>query len=182
MQTQTADLFLLEDLEDVGRTSELAERDLDALRAVASWIKGFVVRPHADLGRAGAVCPFVPVALERKTFWLAAEQIGDLSVPDVVALMSGYTSLFRRTPPVDDDDATYKVIVVVFPDLSPDRAGGVFAEVLQELAVPSYAAAGIVFGPFYEGNTGTAIYNAAFRPFQSPVPFLFVRRGVISDW
>jgi hypothetical protein len=36
-------LFLLEDLEDVGRTSELAESDLDALRAVADWISTFVV-------------------------------------------------------------------------------------------------------------------------------------------
>jgi hypothetical protein len=38
MPTQTTDLFLLEDLEDVGRTSELAESDLDALHAVADWI------------------------------------------------------------------------------------------------------------------------------------------------
>jgi hypothetical protein len=41
---------------------------------------------------------------------------------------------------------------------------------------------GILFGPYYEGNMGTAIYNSSFRPFQSPVPFLFVRHGVISDW
>ena len=41
---------------------------------------------------------------------------------------------------------------------------------------------GILFGPYYEGNEGTAIYNSRFRPFQSPVPFLFVRRWVISDW
>ena len=89
MPTQTTNLFLLEDLEDVGRTSELAESDLDALHAVADWIKTYVVKPHADLGRAGPVCPFVPGALER---------------------------------------------------------------------------------------------NSSFRPFQSPVPFLFVRQGVISDW
>jgi hypothetical protein len=25
-------------------------------------------------------------------------------------------------------------------------------------------------------------YNSSFRPFQSPVPFLFVRHGVTSDW
>src|SRR5918995_2761640 len=57
-----------------------------------------------------------------------------------------------------------------------------FDDVLQHLAVPSYAQDGIVFGPFYEGNEGTAIYNSSFRPFQSPVPFLFVRHTVISDW
>ena len=118
MPAQTTNLFLLEDLEDVGRTSELAESDLDALHAVAGWIKTYVVQPHKDLGRAGPVCPFVPEALERKTLWLAPEQIVDRDMPD-----------------------------------------------------------GIVFGPFYEGHEGTAIYNSNFRPFGSPVPFLFVRQG-----
>jgi hypothetical protein len=181
-QTMPTNLFLLEDLEDVGRTSELAERDLDALHAVADWIETFVVRPHKDLGRAGPVCPFVPGALERKTLWLAPEQIADRGVPDVVELINGYKSLFLGTQPTDGDDATYKVIVVVFTDLSGDRAQGVFDDVLQHLAVPSYVEDGIVFGPFYEGNEGTAIYNSSFRPFTSPVPFLFVRNGVISDW
>jgi hypothetical protein len=182
MPTQTTDLFLLEDLEDVGRTSELAESDLDALHAVAGWIKAFVVRPHEDLGRAGPVCPFVPRALERRTLWLAPQQIADRSVPDVVELINGYKSLLLDTQPIDGDDAIYQVIVVVFTDLSADRAQGVFDDVQQHLAVPSYVEDGIVFGPFYKGNEGTAIYNTNFRPFQSPVPFLFVRHGVISDW
>jgi AAA ATPase domain len=33
-----------------------------------------------------------------------------------------------------------------------------------------------------KANEGTAIYNSSFRPFQSPVPFLFVRHGVTGDW
>jgi hypothetical protein len=179
---QTSNLFLIEDLEDSSRTSELPESDLDALRAVADWIKTYVVEPHKDLGRAGPVCPFVPGALERKTLWLAPEQIADRGVPAVVELMSGYKSLFLDAQPTDGDDATYKVIVVVFTDLSADRAQGVFDGVLEQIAVPSYVDDGIVFGPFHERFEGTAIYNSSFRPFRSPVPFLFVRHGVISDW
>jgi hypothetical protein len=182
MRTPTADLFLLEDLEDVGRTSELAESDLNALHAVADWIKTFVVKPHKDLGRAGTVCPFVPGSLERKTLWLALEQIADRDVPELVELMNGYKRLLLDTRPTDGDDVIYNVIVVVFSDLPADRAQGVFDDVLNQLAVPSYVEDGILFGPYYEGNEGTAIYNSSFRPFQSPVPFLFVRHGVISDW
>jgi hypothetical protein len=59
---------------------------------------------------------------------------------------------------------------------------GVFDAVLKHLAVPSYVEDGILFGPCYEGDKGTAMYNSSFRPFQSPVPFLFVRHGVTSDW
>jgi hypothetical protein len=179
---ETTNLFLLEDLEDDGRTSELAESDLDALRAIADWIKSFVVKPHKDLGRAGTVCPFVPESLERNTLWLAPEQIANRDMPEVVELMSGYKRLLLDTRPTDGDDVVYNVIVVVFSDLPADRAQGVFDDVLNHLAVPSYVEDGILFGPYYEGNEGTAIYNSSFRPFQSPVPFLFVRHGVPGDW
>jgi hypothetical protein len=182
MATPTTNLFLLADLEDPGRTSELAESDLAALRSVADWIKTFVAKPHHDLGRAGPVCPFVPAALEHETLWLAPERIADRSAPEVVDVMNGYKSLFLDTQPIDGDNVSSKVIVVVFTDLSAERAQGVFADVQEHLSVPSYANAGILFGPFYKGNKGTAIYNSSFRPFQSPVPFLFVRNGVISDW
>jgi uncharacterized protein DUF6875 len=182
MTSQTADLFLLEDLEDVRRTGELAERDRAALHTVAGWITSFVSKPHEDLGREGPVCPFVPGALERKVLWLTPEQLGDQGVPEVVELMDGYKRLFLRTEPTDGDDAGYKSIVVVFPDLPAGRAQVLFDGVLEHLALTSYAEDGVIFGPFYVGNEGTALYNASFRPFQSPVPFLFVRTTVVSDW
>ncbi len=182
MSKQTSNFYLLEDLEDVGRTAELPESDRNALHAVADWIKAFVIRPHEDLGRAGPVCPFVPGSLERKTLWLVPERIAGRGVPHLVERMNSYKHLLLDTKPTHSDDTNYNVIVAVFTDLPADRAQGVFGDILQQLAVPSYVEDGIVFGPFYEGNTGTAIYNASFRPFQSPVPFIFVRQGVISDW
>jgi hypothetical protein len=182
MATQSNNLFLLEELEDTGRTSELEENELTALRAVADWIKTFIAKPHPDLGRAGPVCPFVPWALDHRTLWLAPEQIADRDTADVAELMNGYKDLFLNTQPIDGENAITKVIVVVFTDLPPERGQSVFDDVLQQLAVPSYADSGNLFGPFYEGNKGTAIYNSNFRPFQAPVPFLFVRNGVISDW
>jgi uncharacterized protein DUF6875 len=182
MTARTTNLFLLEDLEDTARPSELAESDLAALRAVAGWIRSFVVKPHRDLGRSGPVCPFVPGSLERRTLYLAPERVADRDVPDVVELLSSYRRLLLEAPPADGDGVDYGVIVVVFTDLPADRAAALFDEVLQPLAGPSYAEDGIVFGPFYEGHVGTAIYNPSFRPFQSPVPFIFVRHGVAGDW
>lgn len=179
---QSTNLFRLEDLEDTERTSELAEGDLDALHAVADWIKSFVIRPHKDLGRAGPVCPFVPGSLARGTLWLAPEKITDRNMPDVVELIAGYQRLFLDTRPTEGDDATYKSFVVLFTDLSADRAKEFFDDLLQHLAVPSYVEHGFVMGGFYQGNEGTAVYNPEFRPFTSPVPFLLVRQAVISDW
>ena len=180
---QTSNLFLLEDLEDAGRTSRLSDSDLAALRAVADWIRTYVLQPHEDLvGHDGPVCPFVPGSVERRSLWLAPEQIADRAMPDVVELMSGYERRLLENQPTNGDGVNHDVIAVVFTDLSADRAQSVFEGVLRELAVPSYVEHGLLFGPYYEGNAGTAIYNPSFRPFESPVPFLFVRHGVISDW
>jgi hypothetical protein len=178
----TTQLLLLEELDDSSKTRALSERELGALHAVADWIKSFVIKPHEDLGRAGTVCPFVPGSLERKTLWLAPERIAERDVPEVVELMGGYKRLLLEARPTEGDDVIYNVIVVVFTDLPADRAQGVFDEVLEPLAVQSYAEDGILFGPYYEGNEGAAVYNSSFRPFQSPVPFMFVRHGVTSDW
>jgi hypothetical protein len=102
-----------------------------------------VVKHHNDLGRAGTVCPFVPGSLERKTLWLAPEQLADRDVPEVVELLSGYKRLLLDTRPTEGDDVIYNVVVVVFTDLSADRAQGVFDDVLKQLAVPSYLEDGI---------------------------------------
>jgi hypothetical protein len=179
---QTANLFLLEDLDDATRTSELARSDLDALQTVAGWIKSFIVMPNDELGRAGPICPFVPVSLERKTLWLAPEHAAACSSADVVELVTAYEELFLGAQPTDADDAIYKAIVVVFTDLSPALAGQLFDDVLQELAIPSYVGEGFVMGGSYAGNEAGAIYNPSFRPFTSPVPFFLIRPAVITDW
>jgi hypothetical protein len=183
MPAQTTNLFLLEDLEHSSRTRNLADSDLHALHAVAHWIKTFVARPNKDLGRAGPVCPFVSGALERKTLWLAPEQIANQSVPDAVRLISGYTRLLLRAQPLEGDDAIYKAIVVVFTDLSADRAKDFVDDVqIQDLKRLSYVEDGVVLGEFHERNDGSAIHNLSFQPFQAPVPFLLMRPAVISDW
>jgi hypothetical protein len=179
---QATNLFLLEDLEDVRRTGSLPEGDIQALHAVGDWIKTFVARPNKDLGRAGTVCPFVPGALERNTLWLAAEQIANRTLPDVLALIDDYKRRLLNAQPVEGDDATYKSIVVVFTDLPADRAKDLLDDVVAQLAIPSYVEEGLVLGEFYPHNEGTAIYDPRFRPFTSPAPFLLMRLAVITDW
>jgi hypothetical protein len=182
MAAQASNLFLLQDLENSSRTAKLAPSDLSALRTVAGWIKSFVACPHKDLGRNGPVCPFVPEALERKSLWLASERIAGRSVADVVQVINGYKTQFLHAQPIDGEGANYKSLVVVFTDLSGDRAKDLFDDLLKHLAVPSYAEDGLVLGPFYQSNEATAIHNRGFRPFTAPVPFLLMRHAVISDW
>ena len=103
-QAETANLFLLEDLEDAGRIRGLAESDLDALGSVADWIKTYVLKPHKELiGRDGTVCPFLPGSVERKTLWLGPEQVADGGGPRVVEVMRDYKRLLVETPSTGGD-------------------------------------------------------------------------------
>lgn len=175
-------LFLLEDLNDATSITGVAAADLNALRAVADWTRSFVVQPHRELGRPGHVCPFTSVALERRTLWLAAEPSTGRTVEELVHLVDGYKRELLAHGPVNGADADNKSILVVFPDLPAARAGEFFGSALERVGVSSYVEDGLVIGPFYQGNDGTAIYNPNFRPFTSPVPFLLMRRAVVSDW
>lgn len=182
MLADTANLVRIEDLSDPAAASSLSASDLESLRTVATWIRTFVISPNKDLGRAGPVCPFVPAALEHATLWLAAETVAGRSALEIVEVIKEYQALFNDAAPRAGDDAVYKAFFVVFSDLHVERANAFFGDVLERLAVASYVTDGFSMGGFFEGNPATAIYNAAFQPFTSPVPALLIRRTVVTDW
>jgi hypothetical protein len=67
---------------------------------------------------------------------LTGGHTAERSVVDVVQLVRGYKSLFMRMNPIDGEDADDKAMVVVFPDLSMERASDFFGELLEHLQVP----------------------------------------------
>jgi spermidine synthase len=182
MTTVTTNLFHPQDLEASASAGGLSAGDLDALRSVRDWIQDFIVVPNDHLGRPGPVCPYTPVSIERQVLWLAAEHLGDGGVARLVELLEGYKRKLLELAPTVGAAGDVGVIIVVLPDVSPDQAPALFGGALEQLAVPSLAEDGVLFGPFYDGHEGTAIYNKGFRPFQSPVPFVFVRHTVLEDW
>ena len=101
-------------------------------------------------------------------------------MPAVVELINGYKRLFLDTQPTDGDDVDYKVIVVVFTDLSADRAQGVFDDVLEKIAGPSYAEEGNT-GRSTKTMTGLRSTTQASEHLDRPCRSV-VRYAVITDW
>ena len=181
-EARDGNLFLMKEIEEAKDGIGLPESDLEALRSVAGWIRTFVIQPHGDLGRPGPVCPYTPVALDHDALWLAPERIAGRSTSEVIQLIQGYQRQLLSAQPQDGVGGDNKSILIVFTDLQAGDAKTFFEAALQQIGLSSYADLGLVMGPFYEGNDGTAIYNVNFRPFTSPVPFLLMRRAVVSDW
>jgi hypothetical protein len=172
-------LFLIEDLKT---DLNLPPTDRQALLAVADWTQAFIAKPHKDLGRAGPVCPFTAVALDNHTLWLAAERSAGRPTAEIVRMIESYQQQLLAAQPVEGDGVEDKAVLVVFPDLPAAEARQFFDGVLQQIGLSSYDELGVVMGPFYDGNEGTALYNANFRPFTAPVPSLLMRLAVVSDW
>lgn len=174
-------LFLLSELQG-SRTASLATGDLQALRSVSDWIQTFIIEPNENLGRSGPVCPFTPVAINHDALWLALEHTEGQGLSAMIERVRRYNRLLLANEPTHGEFASYKAIFIVFADLPAGAAQEFFDSLLKPIGLPFYAHDGLVIGPFFEGNEGTAIYNANFRPFRSPVPCLLMRRAVVSDW
>src|SRR5688572_750847 len=41
-----------------------------SLKCILAWIEQYTAQSHSALGRPGAVCPYVPAALEQQSLWL----------------------------------------------------------------------------------------------------------------
>ena len=46
------------------------DRAVDPVEVFWDWIHSYVVRPHPEIGRPGAVCPFVPALVKKQGIYL----------------------------------------------------------------------------------------------------------------
>jgi hypothetical protein len=163
------------------RVSEVA-RDYpqsSPLACVLDWMHAFLARAHPELGRKGAVCPFVPMSLEQDSIWMAEIADANATVDSISAVISQYRDLFLATEPISGPDTINKAFVVVFPNLGPDGAGVV--DEVQNRLKKDFVDMGLMLGEFHAANQSTGLRNAEFRPLRSPIPMLAMRHMVDSD-
>lgn len=163
------------------RASEVdAANDTDSpLGATIAWVRRFLARPHPDLGRAGPVCPFTPMALELDTIWMI--EIAE-SAPDPVRMQETIEQcrqVFMETEPREGPLSINKVIMVVFAGMSADDAPWIDA--LQAKLKPNFVDVGLMLGEFHSKNETPGLRNEEFRPLRSPIPMLVIRHMVESD-
>ncbi len=151
-----------------------------ALAAVVAWLRSFLAQPHADLGRSGAVCPFVGPSLKLGTVWLALVPGASPSREELLAVLTAYRETFLALEPREEPLCMNKSIVTVFPDLDAETAAELIENVKQELK-PHFVQAGLMIGEFYPGNETPGLRSDDFRPLASPIPMVAIRHMVESD-
>lgn len=162
---------------------EQLQPDLDELpyfNEIIEWVKTFLAKPHPELGRSGAVCPFVPRALKLNTIRLAVIRTKNLKPDQIEEIVKHYREVFLELEPKQADLVFYKAIMLVFPDVSEAEAFELIDSVQQKLK-PLFVESGLMLGEFHPRNQAPGLHNPDFRPLRSPVPMLAIRFMAESD-
>jgi hypothetical protein len=176
------DLFViemkrLEHLQAKGIYNEV----LNPLNVTAAWAREFLCKPHNDLGRKGAVCPFTKPAIEKELFWLSLYTQPSPTQAGISEVMLRYRDLFFRLEPQIGREAQYKTILVVFPHIQPEDYQTLIDDVQEQLK-PQFVSQGLMIGQFHANCQQGGLWNPEFKALQSPLPMLVIRNMVVSDY
>jgi hypothetical protein len=146
---------------------------------VSRWLRTWVVRPHPELGRPGAVCPFVAQALAVDTVAIAAYRFGGpTDLEGVARALSRGTDSFRGLVR-DSDKADLVSLILAFPDLGPDRW-----HLIDEGHAASktrFVEDGLMLGQFHPACEAPAAHNPGFAVNRAPLPLLVIRNMAAHD-
>ena len=181
LHPERSSLYLAEPRDLLGQVpSPLDARDRSDLRRILEWGRDFLCQGHPDLGRSGAVCPYVPPALEKNLLWLASHR-GLNSRSAIRQVIRGYRDWFEEIEPTAWPGARFKAFIVVFPGVPPGDAPDVIDVVQRELK-PEFVARGLMLGEFHPDCPSPGVRNPGFRPLQSPLPLLVIRHMLPMDF
>jgi len=144
---------------------------------LANWVRAYLMRPHAELGRAGAVCPFTPVSARLDALLVGTSRATDEE--DILAVMGKALAAFDAIgcPP---EQRHFRSVIVAFPNCGGD-VGRARLKAAQNRLRPESIYRGKMIGLFEPESQDKGLINPDFRPLRSPVPLLAIRMLVEND-
>lgn len=149
--------------------------------AVVQWARQYLGRPHARMGRPGAICPFVRPAIELNQF--VVRHYDNVDGTDAHALRHivlresrAFHAMFPRTAP----NGTYSGVVLVFPHITAANFPALDC-LHDELKTHLIVKHELMSSPFHPRSVKPSISNPEFPVFRAPFPMLALRHIDIRD-
>ncbi|MGW0916259.1 DUF6875 domain-containing protein [Streptomyces sp. NPDC002784] len=141
-----------------------------------SWLLDYISQPHPQLRRKGAVCPFVPAALQADALRAAFHyEVSGKDPEELHDLLEEELTRFVRRPAENSLDS----LVVVLPDLA--EAGYAALDEVHARLKDTAVAGGAMIGQFHPACDERSVRNDGFRVSRSPLPLLAVRHMAAHD-
>jgi uncharacterized protein DUF6875 len=152
-----------------------SEREFELVK---HWAKNYLGKSHPDLGRVGAVCPFIDATMKKDLLRVIFLRGNSFDHDSLVGLLAEIAAAFPELSPVDGPDSTYKAVLAVFPELTD------FGQIdsVQAECKSAFVERGLMVGQFYPGHQEGGLHNPDFKPLDAPLPMLAVRKMVASDY
>jgi hypothetical protein len=150
-----------------------------SLDIVDEWLVSYITQPHEQIGRPGAVCPFVAPARRAEALRTVVRLVGPS------ASVSLLTEIVRCG--LDEFDQfdwqaaspTLRSLLIVLPDLPREAFG--FLDEAHALVKSESVGRGLMIGQFHPLCDEAAARNPAFPVSRSPVPLVAVRSMAVHD-
>jgi len=155
--------------------------ELAALQSTLCYVREFLAKPNPNLGRKGPTCPFVPKSLQLDSIYMSVlgkERVG--TITDLDRLLLSAMETFKQLEPSSGPKASYKAIILIFPDLEPSEVPAMI-DGTQKRLKPVFVEEGLMLGEFHLRNNATGLHNDHFYPLRTPYPCLAIRHMVPSD-
>lgn len=156
------------------------QQDIPYLVETWNWLRSSLAKPHSNLGRVGPVCPYMPKALNLNCIRLKVVRSKNSEPQDISRVVLNYLNAFLDLEPTDPEEAIYKAIILIFPDVTHEDAPR-FIDSVQKQLKPLFVESGLMLGEFHKYNETPGLHNQNFRPLRSPIPMLAIRFMVESD-
>lgn len=166
---------------DAGLPEDLSDLHRQALTDTLAWLRNFIMKPHPNLGRPGAVCPYVASAIDEGLLYLSVGSPADpLNHATLYEEMDVYRGIFQQfTAPGNPDLANLRCILVLFPETPEsvfDDPPGL--KVLKsEMMLQD-----ITIGQFHPVSNPKRLLKEKFFPVQAPTCIYVMRPFAEFDW
>jgi len=156
----------------------------DASRAglirIAHFVTGTLAKPHPDLGRAGAVCPYVLLSLANHRLLLSTSPLETDDLDQIMEEMITIGSMFTHMIGSEIINKELRISIIhIFLKVSfNNRFESI--KVVQKTLEQRFVDRGLVIGEFYPGCEAYGLHSPTFRPFDAPVAALAVREMTLA--
>src|SRR5579863_8636852 len=93
-------------------------KESPSFRIVMDWIESYIIKPNRQLGRTGAVCPFVSHALAIRSLWVSVVDQNLRNAEEVCQILRSFISIYQSFKTTSEACADLKTFIIVFPKLA----------------------------------------------------------------
>jgi len=138
------------------------------------WLAGFIMRPHAELGRRGAVCPFTKPVHDEGSLVFCTWDVKELPFEVFLSILERLPTLYHRLFACAPGKSRLFSVCIFLNGLKEDQYSKYIDEA-HSMSKPVFMEAGLMIGEFHPLSMTKGVHSKSFLPMRSSRPAFVVR-------